>query len=152
MIIPRPRCLNEEAVNVNDVASVAAVATPYITGAVAAYGASVLGEARDEVADATVSLGRRLLRRIFGVHENQVELPQALRDLAAEPDDPDAVATVRLQIRKRLEADAILEADVRRILAGTGVTIISHGKRSVSAQVINAPVATGDNSTIRHSH
>jgi hypothetical protein len=137
---------------VDEVASVAAEVMPYITGAAAAYGAAVLGRAQDEAAGATVSLGKRLLRRIFGVHEGQGELPEALRDLAAEPDDPDAVAAVRLQIRKRLAVDPVLAADVQRMLADTRVTVISHGKRSVSAQVVNAPVVTGDNSTIQYYH
>jgi hypothetical protein len=44
-----------------DVLSLAAEMTPYVSAAAAAYGGAVLVKARDEAADATVGLGRRLL-------------------------------------------------------------------------------------------
>ena len=49
-----------------DVVSLAAEMTPYISAAVGAYGGAVLAKVRDEAADATVGLGRRLLQRVFG--------------------------------------------------------------------------------------
>ena len=49
-----------------EVASLAAEITPYVSAAVGAYGGAVLAKVRDEAADATVSLGRRLLQRVFG--------------------------------------------------------------------------------------
>ena len=42
-------------------ASLAADMTPYVSAAVGAYGGAVLAHARDEAADATVGLGRRML-------------------------------------------------------------------------------------------
>jgi hypothetical protein len=135
---------------VNEVASVAAEVTPYITGAVAAYGGAVLARARDEAADATVSLGRRMAQRIFGVRGERDELPEALLDVVTDPADPDAVAALRLQVRKMLAADPQLVADMREMLATTRVKVSARGERSVAAQVINAPVTTGNDSPIRH--
>ncbi len=103
-----------------DIASMTAEMTPYISAAVSAYGGAVLARARDEAADATVGLGRRLLQKIFG-HRNEAEsLPDPLADLAGDPQDGDALAAVRLAVRKALEADPALAAEVRAMLAGAG--------------------------------
>jgi hypothetical protein len=136
------------APQVNEVASAAAEVMPYITGALGAYGGAVLSRARDDAADATVSLGRRIVQRIFGVREDRSELPEALWDVVDDPADPDAVAALRLQVRKMLAADPQLFADVRDMLAGARINVTALGKRSVAAQVINAPVTTGNNSPI----
>jgi hypothetical protein len=101
-----------------DVASMAAEMTPYVSAAVGAYGGAVLARVRDEAADATVGLGRRLLQRVFGRRGEGEPLPGPLADLAADPGDPDALAGVRLAIRKALAADSVLAAEVRSMLAG----------------------------------
>jgi hypothetical protein len=101
-----------------DVASVAAEMTPYISAAMGAYGGAVLVKVRDDAADATVGLGRRLLQKVFGRQGEGEPLPGELTDLAADPGDPDALAAVRLAVRKALAADPALEAEVRSMLAG----------------------------------
>ena len=113
-----------------DVASVAAEMTPYVSAAVGAYGGAVLAKMRDEAADATVGLGRRLLQRIFGSRSPEEPLPGPLADLAASPQDEDALAAVRLAIRKALAADAVLDAEVRSMLSDApGVTQRVHAGR-----------------------
>jgi hypothetical protein len=94
--------------------------TPYISAAVSAYGGAVLARARDEAADATIGLGRRLLQKIFGHQDEAEPLPGPLADLAGDPQDSDALAAVRLTVRKTLEADPALAAEVRAMLAGAG--------------------------------
>jgi hypothetical protein len=94
-----------------------------VSAAAAAYGGAVLARVRDDAADATVGLGRRLLQRIFGTNGEAEPLPGPLGDLAANPQDDDALAAVRLAVRKALAADPVLEADIRSMLAGApGVT------------------------------
>jgi hypothetical protein len=106
-----------------DVASLAAEMTPYVSAAVGAYGGAVLARVRDEAADATVGLGRRLLQRIFGTKGDGEPLSGPLADLAADPGDADALAAVRLLVRKALAADAGLAVEVGSMLAGApGVT------------------------------
>ena len=106
-----------------DVASLAAEMTPYVSAAVGAYGGAVLARVRDEAADATVGLGRRLLQRIFGTRGDGEPLPGPLADLAADPRDGDALAAVRLLVRKALAADPALAAEVGSMLAAApGVT------------------------------
>jgi hypothetical protein len=101
-----------------DMASLAAEMTPYVSAAVGAYGGAVLARVRDEAADATVGLGRRLLQRVFGSRGEAEPLPDPLAALAADPGDEDALAAVRLAIRQALAQDAALQADVRAMLAG----------------------------------
>jgi hypothetical protein len=106
-----------------DVVSLAAEMTPYMSAAVGAYGGAVLAKVRDEVADATVGLGRRLLQRVFGSRGEGEPLPGPLEALAADPEDGDALAAVRLAVRQVLAADPALAAEVRSMLAGApGVT------------------------------
>jgi hypothetical protein len=103
-----------------DIASMAAEMTPYISAAVSAYGGAVLAQVRDDAADATVGLGRRLLQKIFGRRGEAEPLPGPLADLAGDPQDGDALAAVRLAVRKALDADPALAAEVREMLAGAG--------------------------------
>jgi hypothetical protein len=105
-----------------DVAGLAAEVTPYMSAAVGAYGGAVLARLRDDAAGATVSLGRRLLQRVFGTKPEGDSLPGPLGDLVASPQDADALAAVRLAVRKALAADPLLEAEVRSMLtAAPGV-------------------------------
>jgi tetratricopeptide (TPR) repeat protein len=103
-----------------DTASLAADMTPYVSAAVGAYGGAVLDRARDEAADPTAGLGRRLLLRIFGGRDDAEPLPPSLAELAADPGDGDALAAVRLALCRSLAADSGLAAEVRAMLAGAG--------------------------------
>ena len=117
-----------------DVASLAAEMTPYVSAAVGAYGGAVLAKVRDDAADATVGLGRRLLQRVFGTRGETEPLPAPLADLAADPGDADALAAVRLLVRKALAADAVLAGEVGSMLAGApGVTQQVHAGRDAYA-------------------
>jgi hypothetical protein len=100
-----------------DVASMATEMTPYVSAAMAAYGVAVLAKVRDDTADATVILGRRLIQKVFGHHGEHVRLPTPLADLAADPADQDALAACRLMIRKALAADPVLAEEIRSMLA-----------------------------------
>ena len=55
------RTIGTPAVASREVATLIADATPYVTAAVGAYGGAVLAKVRDDAADATVGVGRRLL-------------------------------------------------------------------------------------------
>ncbi len=109
----------------SDVASMAAEMTPYVSAAMAAYGGAVLATVRGDAADATVSMGRRLLQKVFGHHGEHVPLPTPLADLAADPADQDALAACRLMIRKALAADPVLAEEIRRMLA-TAPAVTQH--------------------------
>ena len=131
-----------------DVASLAAEITPYMSAAAAAYGGAVLAKVRDDAADATVGLGRRLVQRVFGTRDDGEQLPAPLQDVVADPTDFDALAALRLHLRRMLASDVRLEAEVREMLTAAGVVVTASGERSISAQVISGIANTGDNSTI----
>jgi hypothetical protein len=100
-----------------EIATLVTDATPYLSAALAAYGAAVLTKVRDDAADATVSVGRRLLQRIFGRRNDGASLPILLAEAVNAPSDTDALGALRLAIRRELEADSEMLADVREILA-----------------------------------
>ena len=107
-----------------EVATLVADATPYVTAAVGAYGGAVLAKVRDDAADATVGVGRRLLQRVFGRRTADEPLPVPLAALAADPGDADALGMVRWAMRQALEADAAMLEEVKSMLASAqGVTV-----------------------------
>jgi hypothetical protein len=130
-----------------DAASLAVQMTPYMSAAAAAFGGAVLAKVRDDAVDATVGLGRRLLQRVFGTRMQGEPVPEPLADVLAYPDDDDAVAALRIAVRKALDADPQLQADVHSMLAAAGVTVNASGDRSIAAQQIGVAV-TGDNARI----
>ena len=73
---------------------------PGQSAVVAAYGGAVLARARDDAADATVGLGRRLLQKVFGRQVEGDPLPAGLEELVADPRDSDALAALRLEIAR----------------------------------------------------
>jgi hypothetical protein len=129
-----------------DVVSLAAEITPYVSAAVGAYGGAVLAKARDEAADATVSLGRRLLQRVFGSRREDEPLSGPLAVLADDPADGDALAAVRLAIRQALAGDPALQAEIRSMLPrAPGVTQHVHAGR-------DAYTAGGDQTIVHYRH
>ncbi|MFD9395514.1 hypothetical protein ACFWBB_33700 [Streptomyces sp. NPDC060000] len=125
---------------------------PVISTAVVAYGTAVLTRAQEAAVDATATLGPRLLDRILRRAPQPGQLESAVTDLAAAGgEDPDAVAALRLQVRKILERNPELVTELAGMLppaAQAGAT----GTRSVAiAGNNNAPISTGDNSPIRNA-
>jgi len=100
-----------------DIATVAAEITPAAAAALTAYGTAVLAKAKDDLADATVGAGRRILQRIFGRRSEDDDLPVVLAEVIENPNDEDYLGALRLAIRKALQAgDAQLLADVGAIM------------------------------------
>jgi hypothetical protein len=107
-----------------EVATLVADTTPYLTAAMGAYGGAVLAKVRDDAADATVGVGRRLLQRVFGSRTEDEPLPVPLAGLAADPGDADALGMVRRAMQQALEADAAMLEEVKSMLASAqGVTV-----------------------------
>lgn len=125
-----------------EVATLAADVVPYVSAAAAAYGGAVLAKVRDDAADATVGLGRRLLQRIFGVRDEGEPVPEAVADVVADPADEDALAALRLAVRKALAADAGLYGEVREMLAQAGVSA-GNVSNTISGGTFRGPVMQG---------
>ncbi|WP_246577649.1 hypothetical protein [Actinospica durhamensis] len=124
---------------------------PVIGAAVGAYGAGVLTRAQDAAADATVTLGQRVLARLLHHAPRRAALEAAVSDLAADSGDPDALAALRFQVRKALAQDPELVAQLAGMLPPAPSASAS-GPRSVAVAGDNsAPITTGDHSPIGES-
>lgn len=113
----------------DDIALLVNEAWPYMAGALSAYGMAVLGKAQETAADATVGWGRRLLQRILCAGE----APEALADLAEDPEDADLQAALRVQLGKMLRSDESLTEEVRSMLAeasGGGLSALARRANS----------------------
>lgn len=125
-------------------------AGPYLSAALGAYGAGVLARAEDAAVGATANAGRSILHAVWRRRSpaERPELEAAVREAAEEPEDADAAAALRQQIKRTLREDPQLLAELAAQLPPTGaVTITASGERSIAAQTIGTAV-TGDNTTI----
>jgi ribosomal protein S11 len=126
---------------------------PYLSAAAATYGSAVLDKVRDETTDAaaeaSVGLGRRLLRRLLGQSGSRPRLEEAVQDAAQHPGDEEYAAALKVAVRKVLEADPDLATAVQSDLKQAGVSIAAIGERSIAAQTITGVASTGDNTNIQ---
>ncbi|MFD8464887.1 hypothetical protein ACFV10_07160 [Streptomyces cyaneofuscatus] len=123
-------------------------ASPYLTAAVGAYGAAVLTRAEDAAADATVTLGQRILGAVWRRRdeEGQAELERVVDEAADEQDESYTVAVLGRLLRRALQDDAELRAELSALLpvpGGGSITITASGERSIAAQHIGNAY-TGD--------
>ncbi|MBS2966686.1 hypothetical protein KGA66_26855, partial [Actinocrinis puniceicyclus] len=96
-------------------------------------------------ADATVGLGRRLLHLVWRRAKQPEAVAAAVAELAEAPADPDALAGLRLQVRKVLTQDPQLLAEIAGLLAAGGVVVTASGERSVAIGGDNSgSISTGD--------
>ncbi|MEU5702098.1 MULTISPECIES: hypothetical protein [Streptomyces] len=126
---------------------------PYLSTAVSAYGVGVLTRAEDAAVDATANLGRRILQAVWHRRGEQgrTDLAAAVQDAAEDPEDGDAAAALRQQIKRALREDTALRDELARILpaaSARSVNVTASGERAIAAQTIGT-AATGDNVTLR---
>ena len=127
-------------------------AGPYLTAAVVAYGTGVLTRAESAAVEATANIGRRMLQAVWQRRDAQgrAELESAVTDAAEEPEDDDASAALRQQLKRALREDAELLRELAGLLpqAGTGgVTVTASGNRSIAAGGNIGVAITGDGHT-----
>jgi hypothetical protein len=124
---------------------------PAVGAAVGAYGVGVLTRTEDGAAEATVRLGQRLLALILHRTADPVPVRAAVTDLAQAEDDPDALASLRLQIKKALAGDPQLAAELAALLPERPAAQAS-GARGIAIGGDNSGIlSTGDGATnIQH--
>jgi hypothetical protein len=139
----------------------ATAATNLIVKAAQTLGEKLLDKATDAAGDEGVSLARRLLDRLLHrasttgddakAERTQGALREALDELASSPADEDAAAAIRMTIRRRLEQDPQLLAEVRDLLATPqAAATAAPGARSVAIGGDNSGVVvTGDSNTVQ---
>lgn len=102
--------------------------------AIDAYGTAALTRDEDKHAEKKVELGRAVLQEIYWRDPNVAPLETAVTDLAAEPRDEDAGSGLRVQIRKVLESDTVLSAEVEKMLHGKAIGINAEADRDAAAK------------------
>ena len=132
-----------------DALMVAGQITPYVASAVTAYGTAVLTRATDAGAEATVSLGQRIIQRIWHRTPHRAELEQAVQDIVNVPQDEDFQAALRAQIKRALLADPHLTAELASLLPASTDTFTASGKGSVAVKHNSGIISTGNDASIQ---
>ncbi len=96
---------------------------------------------------------QELWGRLFPKVKEKPAALEAAQDVAANPEDEDAQAALRLQLRKLLSQDHFLAQEVARILEearARGVTV-AFGERSVAVggDVVGSTIVTGDRNVVQ---
>lgn len=94
-------------------------AADYLTAAVAADGARVLGLPAEVGADTPELLGRRLLQAVFGRRDPGDDVPAPLAELVAGPGEPSALRALEDHVGGILADQPELDATVTRLVADT---------------------------------
>lgn len=118
-----------------------------IGAAVGAYGVGVLTKTEEQAAEGTVRLGQRLLALILRRSADPAPVQGAVTDLAEATDDPDALASLRLQIRKALLADRRLAADLAALVPGGSGPQATRARSVAIGGTNSGIVSTGDGAT-----
>jgi hypothetical protein len=86
--------------------------------------------------------------RLGGRLEERPAALEAVQDAARAPDDDDARAALRLQVRKLLEGDEALAGELRHLLdeRPPSVAVTASGERSIAVgrDVTDSSLSTGD--------
>ncbi|MFF5129123.1 hypothetical protein ACFY41_19600 [Streptomyces syringium] len=132
-----------------DALLVAGQIAPYVTAAVGAYGTAVVTRVSDAGAGATVSLGQRILQRVWRREESREDIEGAVDALAAAPEDEDLQALLRAQLKRALLADPELTAELARLLPPAGSSFTASGAGAVAVQHNSGVISTGSDATIQ---
>lgn len=106
-------------------------------------------EAGEKIGGATWEWGKGLWSKLRAKVEAKPAAIEAAQEVAKNPDDVDAQAALRLQLRKLLEGDATLAEEVYQLVEkaqAAGVTVTASGDRSVAIgrDVKGSTIITGD--------
>ena len=118
-------------------AALAAFLAPFLPYLVAA-GRRAADDAAQELGAEAWPYAKALWGRLRPKVEQKPAAQEAVEDVAARPDDEDAHAALRLQLRKLLAEDEQLAADVARLWEQaqaanvTSVTVTASGERAIA--------------------
>ncbi|WP_306366330.1 septum formation family protein [Nocardiopsis sp. CC223A] len=133
-----------------DIETLTSQVFPYVKDAVTAYGQAVLSKSEDAAASGTVRHGQRLLAAILGRGKPEPKIENAVRELGRAPEDTDAAAELRDQIRRALREDL----DLARSLAAmntqfSSVNVSGHHNVGVGGNH-QGPIHIGDSTSNTH--
>ena len=122
---------------------------PYLIKA----GEKAAEETGKTVATQTLEWGKSLWAKLKPKVDAKPAALEAAEDVAQSPDDQDAQASFRKQLRKLLEADPALAEEVQRWLEqgkAAGVIVSASGDRSlaIGGNVSGSTIVTGDENEV----
>lgn len=132
-----------------EIAALTAFLAPFLPSLIKA-GEKAVEKAADAVSDEAFKYAKALWDKLKPGVEAKPAAKEAAEEVAAHPDDDDALASLRLQLRKLLEQDQGLVDDLARIWqeaqAANVVQVTASGERSVAVggDVTGSTIVTGD--------
>ena len=132
-----------------EVAALTAFLAPFLPSLIKA-GEKAVEKAADAMSDEALKYAKALWDKLQPGVEAKPAAKEAAEEVAAHPDDDDALASLRLQLRKLLEQDQGLAEDLARIWqdaqAANVVQVTASGERSVAVggDVTGSTIVTGD--------
>jgi hypothetical protein len=129
----REETRNNEGMAVMDASTLTKDVFEVVRPAIGAYGTAALTRDEDANAAKKVELGRAVLQEIYWRDKNVPPLETAVTDFAAGLQDEDAASGLRVQIRKVLEADEVLSAEVEKMLHGESAGINAEADAAAAA-------------------
>ncbi|HEY0834884.1 MAG TPA: hypothetical protein VGE72_13325 [Azospirillum sp.] len=126
------------------VVEVIAPALPLLKG----VGDGVLQQTGAKITDATLGLAKALWVKLGPRVEGTEVARAAVQDVTSTPDDEDARAALRLQVRKLLQADPHLAADLTALLGNGNVVASGHGSVAIGGSVSGSVIVTGHGNTV----
>ena len=132
-----------------EIAALTAFLAPFLPSLIKA-GEKAVEKAADAVSDEAFKYAKALWDKLKPGVEAKPAAKEAAEEVATHPDDDDALASLRLQLRKLLEQDHGLADDLARIWqeaqAANVVQVTASGERSVAVggDVTGSTIVTGD--------
>ena len=132
-----------------EIAALTAFLAPFLPSLIKA-GEKAVEKAADAVSDEAFKYAKALWDKLKPGVEAKPAAKEAAEEVATHPDDDDALASLRLQLRKLLEQDQGLADDLARIWqeaqAANVVQVTASGERSVAVggDVTGSTIVTGD--------
>ncbi len=116
-------------------------------------GERVAEEAGKKLGEAVWETAKALWAKLRPRVEAKPAAQEAAQEVAAQPDDPDAQAALRLQLKKLLAEDPALAEEIARLWGeaqAAGVTVVAAGERSVAigGSVRGSVIITGDRNKV----
>lgn len=132
-----------------EIAALTAFLAPFLPTLLKA-GEKAVEKAADAVSDEAFTYARALWEKLKPGVDAKSEAKDAAEEVAAHPDDSKALGALEIQLRKLLEGDTRLKADLAGIWeqarAANVVQVTASGERSVAVggDVTGATIVTGD--------
>jgi hypothetical protein len=122
-----------------------APAMPLLMPIAAVAGKEVVKSTATKITDATLQRAKTLWKKLWPEVQNKSAALEAAKNLAEMPEDDDAKAAFRFQLRKIFAADDVLAHDVTNLLVNSSVQVTASGERSVAAHTVtDSIITTGD--------